>query len=361
VIVAFVVRDEIATLVTTRRQNRWSAAQAFYRRSWRLWARAGRGLEDPDARESYYSIYGPLSLLGLLVVWVLLFLAGWGLIWWALRDHTTGVTNFVDAVYFAGITFLTVGFGDITATSDFGRLLTVLEAFMGLTTMALVIGYLPTLYGAYSRREVQLLRLDDLTERVLPSGFIRVHTRGGDLEPLYAAFREWEVWCADVYDTHTAYPMLMLFRSRQAGRSWLTGLGIVLEASAYALATFDGPPRLEAQGFYRRALLLLHSLNRQEHVGGLQTAESGDVREQLAAVGRLHPFRETYDELRTVGVRVRPFDAAAADLQTLRDDYGPPLVALLSAYAAPIEFRTHARPIPIDMTRLPAQDVEGGS
>ena len=74
---------------------------------------------------------------------------------------------------------------------------------MGLVSIALVIGYLPTLFGAYSRREVQLLTLDGLA----------------------AAFADWEWWCAEVFDSHTAYPMLAFFRSRRPGQHWLTALG----------------------------------------------------------------------------------------------------------------------------------------
>ena len=109
---------------------------------------------QPELREGSWP-YGPLSLLGLLVTWVVLLVAGRG--WWGLRSAVTGVDGYLDAVYFAGVGFFTVGFGDLVPTGGLARLLVLVEAFMGLVTMALVIGYLPTLYGAYSRREVQLL------------------------------------------------------------------------------------------------------------------------------------------------------------------------------------------------------------
>jgi hypothetical protein len=143
-------------------------------------------------------------------------------------------------VYFAGVGFLTVGFGDIVPTGDLVRLLVLVEAFMGLVTMALVIGYLPTLYGAYSRREVQLLALDDLSdEEVTPLGFLEACHASGGAEAVAAMFAEWERWCDDVYDSHTAYPMLALFRSRQPGQHWLSALAVVMDAAAICVATID--------------------------------------------------------------------------------------------------------------------------
>jgi hypothetical protein len=173
--------DAVSTLVTTRRRRgRHWPTQVFYRQTWRAWVALARRAQ-PLLREGFLAVYGPLSLLGLLVTWVVLLVAGWGAVWWGLRSAVTGVDGYLDAVYFAGAGFFTVGFGDLVPTGGLARLLVLVEAFMGLVTMALVIGYLPTLYGAYSRREVQLLSLDDMAdEATTPIGF---------LESCYAASR----------------------------------------------------------------------------------------------------------------------------------------------------------------------------
>ncbi|HSO51795.1 MAG TPA: ion channel [Actinomycetes bacterium] len=153
--------DAVSTLVTTRRRRaRHWPTPTYYRWTWRAWRAVGRRA-GPELREEFLGVYGPLSLLGLLVMWVVLLVAGWGAMWWGLRSAVKGVDGYLDAVYFAGVGFFTVGFGDLVPTGGLARLLVLVEAFMGLVTMALVIGYLPTLYGAYSRRELQLLALDD--------------------------------------------------------------------------------------------------------------------------------------------------------------------------------------------------------
>src|SRR5215217_6455910 len=114
VLVAAVATDAVSTLVTTqRRSGRWWPTYVFYRRTWRPWrALAGR-VGSEHARERLLAVYGPLSLLGLLVVWVLLLLVGWGLVWWVLSDRLSGVHSYLDALYFAGVGFFTVGFGDV--------------------------------------------------------------------------------------------------------------------------------------------------------------------------------------------------------------------------------------------------------
>ena len=201
--------------------------------------RWGGGPSRSCARGSWP--YGPLSLLGLLVTWVVLLVAGWAAVWWGLRSAVTGVDGYLDAVYFAGVGFFTVGFGDLVPTGGLARLLVLVEAFMGLVTMALVIGYLPTLYGAYSRREVHLV-LDDMSDdATTPIGFLEDCYASGGGQAVAAAFTEWERWCDEVFDSHTAYPMLAMFRSRQPGQNWLTALGVVLDAATICLAAVDSP------------------------------------------------------------------------------------------------------------------------
>ena len=100
VLVAAVATDAVSTLVTTQR---WWPTYIFYRRPWRLWRALARHIGSEQVRERLLAIYGPLSLLGLLVVWVLLLLTGWGLVWWVLQDGLSGVDSYLDALYFAGI------------------------------------------------------------------------------------------------------------------------------------------------------------------------------------------------------------------------------------------------------------------
>jgi hypothetical protein len=335
--------DAVSTLVTTRRRRgrRWPTP-VYYRWSWRAWRAVGqRG--SPERREGFLGLYGPLSLLGLLVLWVVLLVAGWGAVWWGLRSSVTGVDGYLDAVYFAGVGFFTVGFGDLLPVGGLARLLVLVEAFMGLVTMALVIGYLPTLYSAYSRRELQLLALDDLSdEEATAVGFLEAAYANGGTQGVMAAFADWERWCDDVFDTHTAYPMLAMFRSRQPGQHWLTALAVVLDAAAITLSVIDGSRSRPAARLWRRATRMLHHFRALPAIG-LRAAElAGPAADEA-------PFRGVYQRLATFGVTLPPFEQAWADYRRLRADYLPELVAATELLLVPMEFRHHAARL--DITR----------
>jgi hypothetical protein len=342
-LVVGVWRDVIDTVVTTRHGQRWSAARKYFEYTWRWYASFGKRIGDPAARERFLVPYGPVSLVGLLAVWVALLVFGWGLLWWGLQDHIEGIHGVVSAIYFSGVTFLTIGYGDIVPQGDLARILAVIAGLNGILTTALVIGLLPTLFGAYTRREAKLLTLDTLDEQVTPVSYLRFHVRNGDLHPLYAEFKSWDDWCADVYDSHTSYPMLLWFRSRQPGRSWTVGLGIVLEAASYLLSTVDLAGHHEAQGLYRRAVMLIDAIRNSGHV---RDAEDilGMSDDELRA-----QFQRVYDAIIELGLPARPFDEAYEREQTLRRDYVPGLLGMNEVLLAPFEFRTHARPIPISM------------
>jgi Ion channel len=342
-LVAAAATDAVSTLVTTqRRSSRLWPTYVFYRRTWRAWRALGGRIASERGRERFLAVYGPLSLLGLLVIWVLLLLAGWGLVWWVLRGQLDGVGGYLDAVYFAGVGFFTVGFGDVVPVGDLARLLALAQAFMGLVTIALVIGYLPTLFGAYSRREVQLLTLDDLSEeRTTSTGLVRSWHAGGGLDGLAAAFAHWERWCAEVFDSHTAYPMLAFFRSRQPGQHWLTALGVVTDGAAIGLAAIQGAGSGPALRLYRRATALLRTAQALPALARSAAEEGGGQLGDEAA------FRALYRHLEAHGVRLHPYDRAWGDLQRLRADYLPYLRASIALFLVPPEFRNQAAPLPL--------------
>ena len=244
-----------------------------------------------------------------------------------------GLDSYQDALYFAGVGFFTVGFGDLVPTGGLARMLLLLEAFMGLVTMALVIGYLPTLYGAYSRRELQLLALDDLSdEAITPIGFLEACHAAGGAQAMAAAFGEWERWCDEVFDSHTAYPMLTMFRSRQPGQHWLTGLAVVLEAATVALASIEGARSWPAARLWRRATRLLHGFQ------GLPVAR-GRAAELADRPGDEARFRAIYQRLERLALPLHPFEQAWSDLRRLRAAYRPELIAATELLLVPLEFR----------------------
>jgi len=342
-IVLFAATDAIATLVTTRRvRSRWWPTEVFYRRTWRTWRRIARRIHHDERRESFLSVYGPASLLGLLVVWIFLQLLGWTFVWLGLRNELTDVHDFWDALYYAGEGFFTIGFGDIVPTHGVARPLTLVEAFGGLLTTALVIGYLPTLYSAYNRREESLPTLDTLfEERVTGIGLVGAHFSAGDAGPLWEFCNEWERWCASVEASHSSYPMLALFRSQHPNQSWIAALAVLTDMAVIVAVVVDVPRRRDALRLYRRTVRVIDVVT--SRVPAIDEEHREDPLTE-------DTFRVVYNLLVSRGVPMRPFDDAWADVRMMRATYLSRMNALADALVVKTEFRPAGVPLPASMT-----------
>src|SRR4029450_11638852 len=67
--------------------------------------------------------------------------------------------------------------------------------------------------------------------------------------------------------SHTAYPMLALFRSRQPGQHWLTALAVVMDAGAICVATIDTSQAGPAARLLRRGTRLVQNLRGLPAIG----------------------------------------------------------------------------------------------
>src|SRR5262249_37066925 len=135
----------------------------FYTTTWTVWRTVAGWLPPGRKRQTFLSIFGPLSLLGLFTFWVSWLIVSFGLLHWSLG---TGLNlppdqaDFGTYLYLSGVTLFTLGPGDVSAVGTLGRTLTVAEAGLGFGFMAVIIGYLPVLYQAFSRREATISMLD---------------------------------------------------------------------------------------------------------------------------------------------------------------------------------------------------------
>src|SRR5262249_44675450 len=131
--------------------------------AWLVWSQLARRLRPGRYRETLLSVFGPLSLVLLIVTWGIGLIVGFGLLGWSLALTIHGGDGTGDLgtyIYLSGTTFLTLGYGDATPGDAFGRVLAVIEAGLGFSFLALVIGYLPVFYQALARREALIAMLD---------------------------------------------------------------------------------------------------------------------------------------------------------------------------------------------------------
>ena len=253
-IVVAVLWEAFETIVLPRRVTRhFRFTRLFYRVTWKSWSVLLSRVQSVKRRESYLSYYGPLSLLGLLVAWALLLVIGFALLHWAAGSSmyvsTPGLPGgFWTDLYMSGTTFFTLGLGDVTPRSPLARFVTVVESGMGFGFLALVIGYLPTIFQAFSRREVNITLLDARAGSP-PSAveLLRRHASDHGREALHELLRDWERWSADLLESHLSYPVLCYFRSQHDNQNWLAGLTTILDTCALVIVGMRDVPRRQAQ------------------------------------------------------------------------------------------------------------------
>jgi hypothetical protein len=249
-LIAVIIWDAFEALVLPRRvTRRLRPTRLFYRTTWRAWKAIAGRLAPGGRRETYLSFYGPLSLLLLIALWAACLVFGFGVLQWSLGTHVQvsgGRATFGTALYLSGTTFFTLGLGDVVPTSPAARFITVVEAGMGFAFLALVIGYLPVLYQAFSRREVNISLLDARAGSP-PSAAELIRRHGESLDELYDLLRDWERWSAELLESHLSYPVLSYFRSQHDNQSWLAALTTMLDASALVLVGVQGTCARQAQ------------------------------------------------------------------------------------------------------------------
>src|SRR5258708_20821727 len=257
-IVLSVLLDAFETVVLPRRVRRqFRITSWFYRNTWVPWARLASHIKSQARRETFLGYFGPLSLIALLGLWACGLIFVFALLQHGGGEHlaTGGIQiNFRLLLYHSGETFFTLGYGDITPASTFSRALSVGEAGMGFAFLGVVIGYLPTIYSAFSRREIEISLLDSRAGS--PPSATELLTRAlisldqGTLDNL---FRHWDRWAAEVLESHLSYPVLSFYRSQHSNQSWLGALTVVLDATSLVIAGIDGINAEQARWTFKMA------------------------------------------------------------------------------------------------------------
>src|SRR5258707_6347840 len=245
-------------------------------------------------RESYLSYFGPLSLLGLFVFWAVLFVFGSGLLLWPLAIQLNApekMTSFLTYLYLSGTTFFTLGLGDVAPVPGVVRLVVVGEVALGFGFLALVISYVPVIYQAFSRRELRISLLDARAGSPASAAeILRRNHAGKHAEELRLILHDWELWCADILESHLSYPVLAYYRSQHDQQSWLEALTTILDTCALILAGIEGMPAEPARFTFAIARHAVVDLAQDFHTppittGGnrLTPAEFTRLRDVLAA------------------------------------------------------------------------------
>jgi hypothetical protein len=211
--------------------------------------------KDYTGRDTVLAGQAAVYLLSLLAVWLLAYVVGFALVLWPSTRHL-GV-SFRES----GSSLFTLGF--VAPTTDTSTAIDVVEAGLGLFVVAAQIGYLPTLYAAFNRRETDVTLLGSRAGSPPWGPELLARTKWGiygDRDDLPAFYALWERWAADVAESHSNYPVLMRFRSPQPQSSWLVGLLAVMDSAALLLSLSPSRDRIEPRLALRMGFTALRQM-----------------------------------------------------------------------------------------------------
>ena len=282
-----------------------------------------------EQKDAIFAYYAPVGLFLLVPTWYALMTLGYAAMYWSL-----GVGDLFKDIRMSGSSLLTLGF----ATSDqfLVNLLVFSEATLGLILVALLIAYLPTMYSAFSRRE-EFVNLLEVRAGVPPSSvemllrFNRIH----GLDRLAEYWSTWEVWFADLEESHTTLPALVFFRSPRGSQSWITAAGTVLDCAALTLSALEVEYAPSAALCLRAGFL---SLRRISDYFDIPYPPDPHFPADPISISR-GEFETVFDRLKDAGLPMKEDrEQAWQDFAGWRVNYDHTLLALCSLIMAPPAF-----------------------
>jgi hypothetical protein len=285
-----------------------------------------------EPRDRILAAQAPITLMLLIVAWLVVFEIGFALVLWP----SIGAPGLVGAFELAGSSLCTLGYLAPHGSTPIG--VVDIASFIGLGTVALQIGYLPTLYAAFNRREALVTMLDSRagTPSWGPELLARTHYGLGSgvsaVSELPDLFEDWERWSADVAESHATYLALLNFRSPKPLSSWLTAQLAVLDAAALYLALLpDSPGSVPARLCLRGGFTCLGTLARAR---GFAIPEEADPDEGITLT--YEEFVDAIDRLAVVEFPLeRSNEEAWLDFVGWRVNYEAAAYAIARAIDAP--------------------------
>jgi hypothetical protein len=308
----------------------------------RLFWGVERCTRDVQRRDEILAFRAAVLLLAQLGVWLVTSLLGFALLLLPFTDGGLGYT-----VSEAASAMTTIGFAVPQNPAE--KAIAVLAAFTSLGTLALQIGYLPALYGAYNRREtsVSLLTARAGVPTWGPELLARTHfglgSGGSSVGTLPDLYAEWERWAADVTESHRTYLPLVYFRSHRTLTSWVTALLGVLDSAALYLAICpSAAPTIPARLCLRSGFLCF---TRIAQALGVRLPDEADPSSGTTLT--YEEFVEGVARLKRVGFPIeREPEEAWPDFVGWRVNYERAAYAVASAVSAPPALWSGPRRIP---------------
>jgi hypothetical protein len=277
--------------------------------------------------------FAPIVLVGSFLVWLLLLVLGFALMLHALRgEFRPPLEGFGHAMYVAGGSMATIGFGQVEALS-WARAVVVAAGLCCLVVLTLAITYLIEVQSNVAHRDTGVLKITTMTgQPPCALTMLERYAALGCRDELADVLREGREWCATVLQSHASHPWLVYFRSVGTGSGWPAALGVLMDLALIAEFVLDephlrGPAVLVREQAGRLAHDLADLVNMPGVAVGTSTEESQRLRARLVACG--WQLRDDSDAALFIEQR----DAHTGRIQALADHLGSARAPLVPAAA----------------------------
>ncbi|MDR2987270.1 MAG: hypothetical protein LBV34_20785, partial [Nocardiopsaceae bacterium] len=260
-LVIMAARSVIGTIIVPRPAGSWLIRSVDKSMS-AVYEVLVKPIREYRTRDRVLATQAAVILLVQLIAWLGLFYVGFSLLLWPFIER--GIT---EAFNTAGPALWFIGESHVSGAGE--RVIQDGAAVAGLVTITLQIAYLPTLYSAFNRREVDIALLN--ARAGVPSWgpelLARTHYALGSgsstIDTLPDLYGQWERFAADITESHTTYLPLVRFRSPRPLSSWITGLLAVLDSAALFLALSpNAAPEVPARLCLRSGFVCMNEIAR---------------------------------------------------------------------------------------------------
>src|SRR5438034_2436348 len=229
VVSALMLSEFFVTFMLPRRVRRDPRiARGLIRLFWRPWRGLARRLSTAAA-DTMLGFFGPLALVSQLLIWTVGLILGFALLEYAAVGH-----GFGHGLLFSSGLFLSA---EGASGSTLVHVIALFEAATAIGVLFIVIGYLPAVYGSFSRREIAVSQLATRAGSPPAAGAILCRAAGRERwRELERDLQSWEEWAAELMETHLSYPILGYYRSQHVNQNWLAALTAMVDVAAFVTA-----------------------------------------------------------------------------------------------------------------------------
>lgn len=281
-------------------------------------------IRRPKFREDVLGNFAPLAFFCTLCTWVILLVLGFGCILWGMRDQVNPpLERFEQAIYFAGTSILTIGFGDVVALSDQARITVLIAGVSGIALMALSVSFIFNMQNLLQNRENAVAILSSRLEGRF-SGLVLLleYKHYNTLDTLRTDIAGWEQWLGSIFESHRHFPLLTYFRSTEAGDSWITCLGCILDLCNILHTCTVGYQFGESEFFHRIGAKLAQTLCYYLRLPLMHSEQMTEAE-----------FLRGYEMMLNAGLHLKERQEAWAAFSKRRADYANQILALSRYFA----------------------------